>query len=220
MLSNTTRIPKRTRKLRRDSLIARKQPAQERSAQTVEAILEAAAHILETLGIQGFNTNAVAAKAGVSIGSLYQYFPGKDALTVALITRSEEELHHAIADAVQGAVDKSLKDALGKLIDVQLAHHARRCNLNRILELEERRLMPGSEAEMGGGPVVQQIFQFLKQHKQEIRCRDLSTAALDCLTIVRALTDEALQRDAGEIFSVKTRILRAVMGYLQYEARS
>jgi AcrR family transcriptional regulator len=220
MLRKTTRIPKRIRKLRRDSLTARKQPAQERSAQTVEAILVAAAHILETFGIQGFNTNAVAAKAGVSIGSLYQYFPGKDALTAALIARSEEELHQAMADAVQATAGKSLKDALGKLIDVQLAHHACRCNLNRILELEERRLMPGSEEEMAAGSVAQQILQFLKQHRSEIRCRDLASAALDCLTIVRALTDEALQREAGDIFSVKARILRAVMGYLQYELRS
>lgn len=43
-------------------------------------LLEAAAQVLEAKGLEGFNTNAVAERAGVSIGSLYQYFPSKDAL--------------------------------------------------------------------------------------------------------------------------------------------
>ena len=74
------------------SLNARKTPAQKRSVATVAAILEAAARILETEGFDAYSTNAVAARAGVSIGSLYQYFPGKDAITRALISQGEAEL--------------------------------------------------------------------------------------------------------------------------------
>ena len=57
----------------------RKEPRQERARATVEAILEAAARILDRQGWKGFTTNAVAEVAGVSIGSLYQYFPNKAA---------------------------------------------------------------------------------------------------------------------------------------------
>src|ERR1700722_13701556 len=74
------------------SVDARKTPAQKRSVATVAAILEAAARILETQGLEAYSTNAVAARAGVSIGSLYQYFPSKDAITRALISRGAEEL--------------------------------------------------------------------------------------------------------------------------------
>ncbi|WP_408502540.1 TetR/AcrR family transcriptional regulator [Paraburkholderia sediminicola] len=49
--------------------------------------------MLETKGLEGFNTNAVAERAGVSIGSLYQYFPGKDALTIALMQRENERFY-------------------------------------------------------------------------------------------------------------------------------
>ncbi len=72
----------------------RKRPRQARSFATFEAILEAAARILESLGFAGFNTNAVAELAGVSIGSLYQYFPSKEALIVELflIRRQRAEL--------------------------------------------------------------------------------------------------------------------------------
>jgi AcrR family transcriptional regulator len=62
------------------SLAPRKLPRQQRARATCEAILEAAAHIIGREGLAGFNTNAVAERAGVSIGSLYQYFPNKDSL--------------------------------------------------------------------------------------------------------------------------------------------
>jgi AcrR family transcriptional regulator len=65
----------------------RRAPSQPRSERMVATLLEAAAQVLETKGLEGFNTNAVAERAGVSVGSLYQYFPGKDALTIALMQR-------------------------------------------------------------------------------------------------------------------------------------
>ncbi len=68
-----------------DPLSPRKRPRQKRSAATVEVILDGAARILEREGLDAFNTNAVAVAAGVSVGSLYQYFPGKDAVMAALL---------------------------------------------------------------------------------------------------------------------------------------
>ncbi|WP_454277896.1 TetR/AcrR family transcriptional regulator [Sphingomonas sanguinis] len=66
----------------------RKTARQGRSAATVDAIVEAAARILEAAGPSGYTTNAIAQRAGVSVGSLYQYFPNKDAITRALICGS------------------------------------------------------------------------------------------------------------------------------------
>jgi AcrR family transcriptional regulator len=74
-----------------DPLRARKTPRQRRATHTVDALLEAAAQVLESEGLAGFNTNAVARRAGASIGSLYQYFPSKDALTLALLLDQQEE---------------------------------------------------------------------------------------------------------------------------------
>ena len=82
MLTKKTRVPVKKKTTHKSTSKPRKQPSQERSRETVAVILEAAARILESRGIEGYNTNAVAEKAGVSIGSLYQYFPGKDALTL------------------------------------------------------------------------------------------------------------------------------------------
>lgn len=72
-------------------LSARKSPRQQRSRNTVECILLSAARILVQSGMAGFNTNAVAKEAGISIGSLYQYFPNKQALLAALVGQKLEQ---------------------------------------------------------------------------------------------------------------------------------
>lgn len=70
----------------------RKTPRQRRAAETVAVILEATAQLLERDGLEGFTTNAVAERAGVSIGAIYRYFPNKRALMLALAER-ESALH-------------------------------------------------------------------------------------------------------------------------------
>src|SRR5579864_7422098 len=65
----------------------RNKPRQERSGATVDAILQATARVLRRDGYDKLSTNRVAVEAGVSIGSLYQYFPNKEALVAALIDK-------------------------------------------------------------------------------------------------------------------------------------
>ena len=71
----------------RPQLKPRKRPSQARSKATVEAILVAAAQVFRRQGYAGATTDRIAERAGVSVGSLYQYFPNKDAILVALTER-------------------------------------------------------------------------------------------------------------------------------------
>lgn len=105
------------------SLQSQHQPAQARSAQTVAAIVEGAARTLETRGFEGLTTNAVAARAGVSIGSLYQYFPGLEAIVRALIERETGLLLAAIEaippeqsgpDALRAVITAAVAQQLGR----------------------------------------------------------------------------------------------------------
>jgi AcrR family transcriptional regulator len=82
-----TRISGPRRQRRPAALAARKSPSQERSQATVDAILDATARLLEQHGYARLTTNHVARKAGISIGSLYQYFPNKESLCHALAER-------------------------------------------------------------------------------------------------------------------------------------
>src|SRR5262249_7474993 len=74
----------------------RKLPVQERSRVTVEALLEATARILVKEGFDAASTNRIAAVAGVSVGSLYQYFPSKESLVAALIDRHNQQIMQAV----------------------------------------------------------------------------------------------------------------------------
>ena len=85
----------------RERARARKEPVQERSRRTVDGILDAAAHLFGERGYTATTTNHVAELAGVSIGSLYQYFPNKDALLVALEERHLDEAKRALAAAAR-----------------------------------------------------------------------------------------------------------------------
>lgn len=78
----------------------RKKPSQSRSEATIEAVFEAAARILQTQGLVGFNTNAIAKLAGVSIGTLYQYFPNKNAVLIAMARRELNEVSQTIIGRV------------------------------------------------------------------------------------------------------------------------
>jgi len=73
----------------------RRLPKQARSRATIEAILEATAQILESGGEAAFNTNRIAERAGVSVGSLYQYFPDKQSILREMARRETEALHRA-----------------------------------------------------------------------------------------------------------------------------
>jgi len=80
----------------------RKQPVQDRSAATVEAILEAAIRILADDGWARLKTTRVAARAGVSVGSLYQYFPNREAIAEAIVRDRTRRLLEAVLAADLG----------------------------------------------------------------------------------------------------------------------
>ena len=84
----------------RTPIAPRKVPRQERAQATVQAIVEATARVLREQGYDGLTTNKVADAAGVSVGSLYQYFPGKDALVTALLLRFAERQQAAFFEVI------------------------------------------------------------------------------------------------------------------------
>ena len=164
MLTNKTRVRDGRGRPRKNTLKARKAPGQARSQETVGVILEASARILESDGLRGFNTNAIAAKAGVSVGSLYQYFPNKDSIVLALIDSFEKEFHDTGVKAVQDGKGRGLKSRLRLVVRALVSAHYCRPRLNRVLETEEERL--GSEAD--DSAFHTNLLQLLRDHKKEI----------------------------------------------------
>jgi AcrR family transcriptional regulator len=129
-------------------LVPRKTAKQARAQLTVEAILEAGAQVFERLGYASATTNRIAERAGVSIGSLYQYFPSKDAILVALARRHLEEGMTLLAPQLQRLGDGEAWDTvLPDVVDAMVAMHAVAPMLHRCL-FEETRLPKGLRDEL------------------------------------------------------------------------
>lgn len=190
-------------------LIPRKTPRQSRATATRDAIVEAAARILEADGMGGFNTNAIAARAGVSIGSLYQYFPAKDAILATLIRAEAEAFDAALSEGVRRAERLSLAGAIGVLAQVAVAHQTRRPRLARQLDLEEHRLGLEAELDQTNRRVGQILIDFLTERRLGDRA---GHAAWDILHLSRGLIDGALERGVTE--GLEARLTRAILGYL------
>ena len=114
----------------------RKLPQQERSRITVEAILEATAHILTEQGYDKTNTNLIAERAGVSIGSLYQYFPNKKSLIVALREQHSQEIAELLESKFNHLFDSPPEIAIPELVKAVIAVHAINPQLHQVLSEE------------------------------------------------------------------------------------
>lgn len=114
----------------------RKRPVQARSKQTVADILDATAQVLVEHGYHGATTNHIAKRAGVSVGSLYQYFPNKEALVLELGTRYMDEqfeiLSHSLHALAQAPLERAVRGVISALIKAKLQDP----DLNRVLFTE------------------------------------------------------------------------------------
>ncbi|HCJ6434931.1 TetR/AcrR family transcriptional regulator [Acinetobacter baumannii] len=191
----------------------RKRPCQARSVATFEAILEAAARILESLGFAGFNTNVVAELAGVSIGSLYQYFPSKDALIVELIRRERAKLSTHIVEAIQQHDATDLKEKLKLLIQAAVQHQLSRPQLARTLEF-------ASEV------IGKDIEENEHQHELETIISDLfirsdsshaQLAAQDVIALSKGMINAAGIAGESDLNHLQQRVEKAVFGYLDLD---
>ncbi|MFV5480192.1 TetR/AcrR family transcriptional regulator [Acinetobacter baumannii] len=189
----------------------RKRPCQARSVATFKAILEAAARILESLGFAGFNTNAVAELAGVSIGSLYQYFPSKDALIVELIRRERAKLSTHIVEAIQQNNAADLKEKLKLIIQAAVQHQLSRLQLARTLEFA---------SELIGKDIEERKLQ----HELETIISDLfirsgishaQTAVQDVIALSKGMINAAGIAGESDLENLQLRVEKAVFGYLE-----
>jgi AcrR family transcriptional regulator len=195
---------------RRSRLDPRKLPAQSRSTATVVAVLEAAARILERHGFERYTTNAIAERAGVSIGSFYQYFPNKDAVTVALIERETAVL---LADIATMPSAKGYEAGLDQIIRSTVANQMRRPKLARLLDFEESRLPIRSRNGQLDDVLVTALIRVLSQPDAKID-GNVEIAAFDVLAIVKGMVDAAGEREETNALQLERRVRRAVFGYL------
>lgn len=180
--------------------IPRKQPKQERSQATVEAILSATAHILTENGYDQLTTNRVAERAGVSIGSLYQYFPNKEALIFALAEHHANEMVQLAKQHLAGLNDQTIPEVLQHMIKAALAAHAVNPKLHRALHEQ----IPHSEVMQRLDQVKMEnlLRSFLAQRSDQLQPKNLELTVFIVERTIRALIHGAII-DRPELLKTK-----------------
>ncbi|MFT7580430.1 MAG: AcrR family transcriptional regulator [Myxococcota bacterium] len=168
----------------------RKKPRQERSKATVEAIVEAAARIFITDGFDGATTNSIARTAGVSVGSLYQYFPNKEALAGELIDRHLAELLGILVAELNQVANSPVAEAVPALVRAMFEAHHRAPELHTVL------IEAGSRVGMDARKrqVLERFHQllrvYLEAHRDEIVLGDLDRGSYVLVYAVESLMRE------------------------------
>jgi len=170
----------------------RKEPSQERSRATVDALVEATARVLVKESFDRASTNRIAEEAGVSIGSLYQYFPSKEALVGAVIDRHKEELMEVARGALAQVATLPLEEAVRRLVMVAIQAHRVDPRLHRVLAEQIPRTGRLKNVEAFNRQNYVLFRTYLERHREEIRAVDLDLAAFICVTSIEALTHAAV----------------------------
>ena len=172
---------------------SRRAPKQDRSRAIVTAIVEAGRELLARDGQAAVTTNRIAERAGVSIGSLYRYFPNKQAILAAVYdadtSREVAEIHAAAGWAIDAA---PLRDALAMIVDFQLERHRRLLELGSAFyrdHHEEFSLGP----RVGKRALEDRMLELLRRHASALRVRDLETAAFMLARGTSAIVRRALE---------------------------
>jgi AcrR family transcriptional regulator len=137
--------------------IARRQPRQARSVAMVERILDAGTRVLEDFGYHGASTNRIAAEAGVSPGSLYQYFSDKDEIVAVIIERLIDDFAESIAPALRSAATLDPAARTQTVLEAVLDAMEQRAVLLRALV--DR--VPGADQEQALRPVRARLADFI-----------------------------------------------------------
>lgn len=205
---------------RRPLTSPRKEAIQARSRATVDALIEATARILVKEGFDRASTNRIAEEAGVSIGSLYQYYPSKEALVAAVIDRHQQELMQVVRNALAEVSALPLEEGVRRLIAVAIDAHRVNPKLHRVLAEQIPRTGRLKNVEAFNRETYALFRSYLESRRVEVRAADLDLAAFVCVTSVEALTHTAVlhrpevlsDKAAGALVEEATRL---VLRYLQ-----
>ena len=158
----------------------------------MDALVEATARILVREGFDKANTNRIAEVAGASVGSLYQYFPCKEALVAAVIERHQQEIMQAVRVELAKAMTQPVEQGVRTLIAAAVKSHRIDPRLHRVLAEQIPRVGKLEKVETFSRENYALFRNYLESHRDEIRAADLDLAAFVCVTSIEALTHNAV----------------------------
>ncbi len=168
-------------------------PKQQRSKDTVDVILAATARVLVKEGFDRASTNRIADAAGVSIGSLYQYFPSKEALVAALVERHIETMSETLEAEMRALAEAPLAIVVRRMVNLMLEAHAIEPELHRVLNEQVPRVGRLHRVHEVEGRMQKLARSYFEARRGELRVGlDLDTAAFVVVQSIEALTHGAM----------------------------
>lgn len=199
--------------------VARRQPQQRRARETVQAVLDAVVRILKRQGIAGITTNRIAEVAGVSIGSVYQYFPDKRAIFAALHDRHREEIGRLVESTLVENASAPLDDLVRALVEALIEAHASDPELHQLLMSE---VPHGADGAQAFEARLRGAFRLAiaSRASQLPRGRDVDRLLFVVPLMVDALAHGAALRRPGRLSlgAAREEAVRAVLAYLHSTA--
>ena len=158
-------------------MLAVRKPRQERAQHKVELILEAAIRLVDKGGVAALTTNAVAETAGVSIGTLYQYFPNKEAILEALADREMAALSARVLAVLEDPSVASPQERIGRILRAVTSSYGERRRVHRLV-------MEASLSRRGRrvAPLIEQILTLLTSHDRPPNAMSMTEAEAFVLT--------------------------------------
>ncbi|WP_050451822.1 TetR/AcrR family transcriptional regulator [Candidatus Burkholderia verschuerenii] len=200
-------------------LKARKQPRQARSQATVDAIFEATIQVLLAEGLPKLTTIKVAERAGVSVGSLYQYYPQKQALLFALLQRHLTAVSDTLVQAAESAHGAPLATMVSTIVGAFVKAKTRNVDASRALygvaaELDSRGFVREIEARN------QAAFAAMLASASDVEFRDIATASFMFTAALVGPTRMLLEGHASPatIRKLRGQVESLCLGYLEREA--
>jgi AcrR family transcriptional regulator len=205
---------------RKPAIKPRKHASQERSRATVAALVEATARILVSEGFDKASTNRIAEVAGVSVGSLYQYFPSKEALVAAVIERHNRDIMQVVQGALEEAVSLPVEEAVRRLVAMAIEAHRVDPKLHCVLAEQIPRTGRLENVDSANRAAHAAFRSYLDSRRDELGVVDLGLAAFVCVTSIEAVAHNAVLHhvDLSKDAAVEPLIedtTRLIVGYLE-----
>jgi len=214
MLTFVSMLPLMTTRGRRASV--RRQPKQRRARQTVDAVLDAVVRVLKRDGYDAVTTNRVAEVAGVSIGSVYQYFPDKRAIFVALHQRHVDQIDRMVETTLVEHAASSLDDLVRAMVEGMIEAHAADPELYELLLTEVPHRADGTRDFAVRLHGAFRLAIASRGHELKKR-RDLDKMVFVVTHMVEALSHGVVLRrpERLSLEDAKEEVVRAVLAYLR-----
>jgi len=185
-----------------DRLIPLKSPKQRRSRVTYDAILEAATQLLIEKGYAATTTNHIAKRAGTSIGSLYQYFPSKEAIAVELLQRHIVDAPAYLESHTSSHSHKNQRtpaEMITCFIEAACDHHAENPALHKVLEEEIPQPAHIREAIRRNEDYYTEVLGTWIEQQHPLQVSDITVAAKLVFYMIKSMTHWYILNQQAEI---------------------